>query len=33
MSVVMQTECKDLKLIGRGKVRDIYDLNDKLLIV
>lgn len=33
MNIVMQTEFPDLKLIGRGKVRDIYDLDDKLLIV
>ena len=33
MNIVMQTEFPDLKLVGRGKVRDIYDLDDKLLIV
>ncbi len=33
MSAVLQTEFKDLKLLGRGKVRDIYDIDDKLLIV
>ena len=33
MNIVMKTEFPDLKLIGRGKVRDIYDLDDKLLIV
>ncbi len=33
MSAVLQTEFSDLKLLGRGKVRDIYDLDDKLLIV
>ncbi|MCX5708198.1 MAG: phosphoribosylaminoimidazolesuccinocarboxamide synthase [Candidatus Omnitrophica bacterium] len=31
--VVLQTECKDLKLFRRGKVRDVYDLGDKLLVV
>ena len=31
--VVVETHLKDLKLLGRGKVRDIYDLNDHLLIV
>ncbi len=33
MDIVMNTDFSDLKLIGRGKVRDIYDLDDKLLIV
>ena len=33
MSAVLQTEFSDLKLLGRGKVRDIYDIDDKLLIV
>ncbi len=33
MNIVMQTDFPDLKLVGRGKVRDIYDLDDKLLIV
>lgn len=33
MSIVMSTEFPDLKLIGRGKVRDIYDLGNELLIV
>lgn len=33
MSIIMKTEFPDLKLAGRGKVRDIYDLGDKLLIV
>jgi phosphoribosylaminoimidazole-succinocarboxamide synthase len=32
-SVVSMTEFKSLTLKGRGKVRDIYDLGDKLLIV
>jgi phosphoribosylaminoimidazole-succinocarboxamide synthase len=31
--VVSMTEFKSLMLRGRGKVRDIYDLGDKLLIV
>lgn len=31
--VVSMTEFKTLKLKGRGKVRDIYDLGDRLLIV
>ena len=31
--VLLQTEFKDLKLFRRGKVRDVYDLGDKLLIV
>ncbi len=31
--VLLQTEFKDLKLFRRGKVRDVYDLEDKLLIV
>ena len=33
MNIVMKTEFPDLKLVGRGKVRGIYDLGDKLLIV
>ena len=32
-SVIMQTNFPDLKLITRGKVRDIYDLGEHLLIV
>ena len=32
-SVILRTEFKSLVLKGRGKVRDIYDLGDKLLIV
>jgi phosphoribosylaminoimidazole-succinocarboxamide synthase len=32
-NVVSKTEFKTLNLKGRGKVRDIYDLGDKLLIV
>jgi len=31
--VIINTELKDAKLFNRGKVRDIYDLDDKLLIV
>jgi phosphoribosylaminoimidazole-succinocarboxamide synthase len=31
--VISQTEFPELKLLGRGKVRDIYDLGDRLLIV
>ena len=31
--VVLTTDFKDLTLLNRGKVRDIYDLNDMLLIV
>jgi phosphoribosylaminoimidazole-succinocarboxamide synthase len=31
--VISQTEFKSLVLKGRGKVRDIYDLGDRLLIV
>ncbi|MFH1458024.1 MAG: phosphoribosylaminoimidazolesuccinocarboxamide synthase [Candidatus Omnitrophota bacterium] len=30
---LLSTEYNDLKLYKRGKVRDVYDLNDKLLIV
>jgi len=30
---VMQTDIRGLKLLARGKVRDIYDLGDKLLII
>jgi phosphoribosylaminoimidazole-succinocarboxamide synthase len=32
-AVISQTDFPGLKLRGRGKVRDIYDLGDKLLIV
>ena len=32
-STVYQTELPGLKLLKRGKVRDVYDLDDKLLIV
>jgi len=31
--VLLYTDFKDLKLYKRGKVRDVYDLGDKLLIV
>jgi len=31
--IILKTDFKDLKLFRRGKVRDVYDLNDKLLIV
>ncbi len=31
--VLIQTDFKELKLFRRGKVRDVYDLGDKLLIV
>jgi phosphoribosylaminoimidazole-succinocarboxamide synthase len=31
--IVMQTAFADLKLVNRGKVRDIYDLGENLLIV
>lgn len=31
--VLLATDFKDLKLYRRGKVRDVYDLGDKLLIV
>lgn len=33
MSVIMQANFPDLKLVTRGKVRDIYDLGEHLLIV
>lgn len=33
MDVVLKTELSDLKMLGRGKVRDIYDLDEYLLIV
>jgi phosphoribosylaminoimidazole-succinocarboxamide synthase len=32
-SVLLKTEFSELKLFRRGKVRDVYDLGDKLLIV
>jgi phosphoribosylaminoimidazole-succinocarboxamide synthase len=31
--VIIRTDFKELKLFRRGKVRDVYDLGDKLLIV
>ena len=31
--VLLQTDFKDLKLFKRGKVRDVYDLADKLLVI
>lgn len=31
--VLLTTDFKDLKLFRRGKVRDVYDLEDKLLII
>ncbi len=31
--VLMQTDLKEFQLFARGKVRDVYDLDDKLLIV
>jgi len=31
--VLLSTDFKDLKLYKRGKVRDVYDLGDKLLII
>ncbi len=33
MSVVIKTELPDLKLLRRGKVRDIYEIGDYLLII
>jgi phosphoribosylaminoimidazole-succinocarboxamide synthase len=32
-NLILQTNFPDLKLLGRGKVRDIYDLDEHLLIV
>jgi phosphoribosylaminoimidazole-succinocarboxamide synthase len=32
-AVITQTDCPELKLLNRGKVRDIYDLGEHLLIV
>lgn len=32
-ATVLKTEFSDLKLFRRGKVRDVYDLGDKLLVV
>ncbi|HBZ00033.1 MAG TPA: phosphoribosylaminoimidazolesuccinocarboxamide synthase, partial [candidate division Zixibacteria bacterium] len=33
MNAVLKTDIKEFPLLARGKVRDIYDLGDKLLIV
>jgi phosphoribosylaminoimidazole-succinocarboxamide synthase len=33
MDVLLKTEFSDLKLVGRGKVRDIYEIEGNLLIV
>ncbi len=33
MDVLLRSDMPDLKLFARGKVRDVYDLDDKLLIV
>lgn len=33
MEVILNTNLEGLRLVGRGKVRDIYDLGDSLLIV
>ncbi|MEW6075169.1 MAG: phosphoribosylaminoimidazolesuccinocarboxamide synthase [Candidatus Omnitrophota bacterium] len=33
MSVLLTTNFKDLKLFKRGKVRDVYEVEDKLLII
>ena len=33
MKTIFQTEFNDIPLFRRGKVRDVYDLNDKLLFV
>lgn len=32
-NVLLTTELKDIKFFKRGKVRDVYDLGDKLLII
>ncbi len=31
--IILQTDFKDLKLLNRGKVRDLYDLGDQLLMI
>ena len=31
--VILRTEFSDIPLVRRGKVRDIYDLGDHLLLV
>ncbi|MCK4503027.1 MAG: phosphoribosylaminoimidazolesuccinocarboxamide synthase, partial [Desulfuromonadales bacterium] len=33
MPIITETNCPELKLVNRGKVRDIYDLGEHLLIV
>lgn len=33
MDRLLQTEMPDIKIFARGKVRDVYDLDDRLLIV
>ncbi len=33
MPIITQTNCPELNLVNRGKVRDIYDLGEHLLIV
>ncbi|MFN3739361.1 MAG: phosphoribosylaminoimidazolesuccinocarboxamide synthase [Thermodesulfovibrionales bacterium] len=33
MSIVIQTDLPDIKLLKRGKVRDLYELDDFLLII
>jgi phosphoribosylaminoimidazole-succinocarboxamide synthase len=33
MTIILNTDLPDLKLVARGKVRDIYDLGETLLIV
>lgn len=33
MNPILSTDFKDMSLVTRGKVRDIYDLGDKLLII
>ncbi len=33
MGAILKTEFAELKLVGRGKVRDIYDLGEYLLII
>jgi len=31
-SCLLQSKCPDLKLIGRGKVRDLYEVDDHTLL-
>lgn len=33
MEAIIETNFDDMKLLARGKVRDIYDFDDKMLIV